>query len=29
MKDNGEEPFELVHHNVSSDDTNGGKIKYV
>jgi hypothetical protein len=28
MKDNGEEHFEFVHHNVSAIDMNEGKIEY-
>lgn len=28
VKDNGEEHFEFVHHNVLADDMNGGKMEY-
>jgi hypothetical protein len=28
MKDNGEKHFEFVHHNVSMDDMNDGKLEY-
>lgn len=28
VKDNGEEHFEFVHHNVSIDDMNEGKMEY-
>ena len=28
MKDNGKEHFEIVNHNVSSDDANEGKMEY-
>ena len=29
MKDNGEESFEFVHHNISAEDMNDGKLEYV
>lgn len=29
MKDNGEEHFEFVHHNVSAEDMNDSKMEYV
>ena len=29
MKDNGEQHFEIVHHNVSAEDMSDGKTKYV
>ena len=28
MKDNGHNQFEFVHHNVSADDMNEGKMEY-
>ena len=29
MKDNGEEHYEIVHHNLSVGDMNEGKMEYV